>query len=47
MKTKAEIIKELEKLFDDFKNKETGLHDFYELAYFCYKKGRDDAFKVA
>ena len=44
-KTKIEIMKELGKSFDSFKNKQTGMHDLYELAYFCYIKGKEEKSK--
>ncbi len=43
LKTKNTIMKELGKSFKDFYNKETGMTDLYELSYFCYMTGRNDA----
>jgi len=42
MKTKIQIMKELSEAFEDFKNKETKMHDLYELSYYCYMEGRKD-----
>lgn len=42
METKVQIMKELSKEFERFRNKETKMYDLFELAYYCYMQGRMD-----